>query len=126
MLLGLFVCGCGAGEVSSGAAGEDFGRDGADLGGLDGIGGFGTPQPRPDRLLPPVGGDVAPADQGVAPAPDGFVAPPTTPPGPDPDAAAPPPPPPTEPPPPPPDTPADSTQPDHSFRGNVITLSRRT
>ena len=94
MLLGLILCACGAGEVSSGAAGDDFSREGADLGGLDGIGGFGTPEPRPDRLLPPVGGDVAPADQGVAPAPDGFVAPPTTPPGPDPDAAAPPPPPP--------------------------------
>ncbi len=108
LLLGLFLCACGEGEISSGGAGEDFGRDDPDLAGLDGIGGFGTPDPRPDRLLPPGGGSVSPADLGVASAPDGFVAPPTTPPAPDPDAfMAPPtmpPPPPTEPPP-PPDTP---------------------
>ena len=42
LLLGLFLCACGEGEISSGGAGEDFGREDPDLAGLDGIGGFGT------------------------------------------------------------------------------------
>ncbi len=70
ILLALFLCACGEGEISSGAAGEDFGSSGADvggLGGLDGVGGFGTPEPRPDRLLPATGGSAAPADSGAGP-----------------------------------------------------------